>query len=1152
MHKAESLLDNDLNPLDNRRRKWDIGGWTCGAEEINQGGARMGAKVTVVAGPARSGKTERLLARYRGALAERAEPGRVLWIAPTQRVATQLRDRLLSAELPGCFSPGITNFAGFANSILQASTLEIRPISPQLKRQLLRRLIDAALDGGKLDHFKAIAATDGLVDLVADFISELKRLEIWPEHLEQACRQRGVSAKDRELVQLYTDYQAALMRHNLFDQEGRYWTARELLQDGQRRPYEHLELIVVDGFTDLTRTQHEMLQLLAERVEQLFVTLPLEEAPLRDDLFARSTETLQKLRTSHPQLEVESLARRAGDWPALAHLERDLFKSPHDLTPVAGVERIEILACSRQIGEVQTIGRRIKQLIVEQHVRPGEIAVVFRSLGDVAPLVRETFTELGLPFAIEASQTLDQAPIVKALASLLRLELDDWPFRQVLALWSNNYFRPELPEWNEMPTRTAVERLVRELQLPSGRKALLEHCQRWAQLGEPQGDQSEVAWSEWVEHRTGDAQRALPIVRWLTDAFAQLPRKATQTQWGVALAQLAQRTGMLRGLDNARDTSEAARMDRIAWERLQKDMAAGDRLAEWLGEAPPELNLDQALKLMLNLLRWESLPRAHDESGRVRVMSAPSVRRVQISHLFFAGLSERAVPPADREDRLYSEADYSRLIESGLPLVDRRMRSQSEMLLFYEVLTRPTQQLVLSYPALDEKAQPLSPSSYLLEVERACGEGAIPRVDDPDLSPVPRKPATPLCPVDWRVRAVDALLQGEPQLLAGLLQAEPTPGLGDHCLAALQVTHERQRGDSFGPYEGILTSAAAKERLAARFGPDYLWSPSRLEQYAGCPYQFFLQRVLRLEPVAELALETDYMKRGQLLHDALSVVHRQLNEHDGRPTSPGEQDDAAFLKRFGEVLEQLIAGQQRSGELDAAQHEIDRRLLGQWGEQYQEQHRKYDACWSEMERPLAPAHFEVRFGPANRTQQDDEDVISTDEPFLFDLGDEQLQIIGRIDRIDVGQMAGQPVFNVLDYKSGAAASLRNADIEAGLALQLPLYVMAAEQLLLAERGAVPWRTAYWFVRETGYSERRALKMYEQGDGRLEPSTDWLQLQETVRRKVRGLVDGIRGAEFPMASADEKCTSRCDFRTVCRVHQTRALKKTWPPQKAAAR
>jgi hypothetical protein len=60
------------------------------------------------------------------------------------------------------------------------------------------------------------------------------------------------------------------------------------------------------------------------------------------------------------------------------------------------------------------------------------------------------------------------------------------------------------------------------------------------------------------------------------------------------------------------------------------------------------------------------------------------------------------------------------------------------------------------------------------------------------------------------------------------------------------------------------------------------------------------------------------------------------------------------------------------------------------------------------------------------------------------------------------------------------------------------------------------------------------------------SPDWRLLRETVVRRVFELVRGVRRGEFPLHSLDEHCTAFCDFRTVCRVHQVRALGKQWPP------
>jgi len=223
------------------------------------------ARLSLITGPAGSGKTERVLAVYRAALRE-GPPGTGLWLTPTWRSAAAARAALLSDMPDGCLAPGVMTFAKFAEAVLQVAPAVIRPLSGLMKRQLVRQILAAQHRAGRLEHFAPIADTSGLVDQVGDLIGELKRLEIWPAEFLRACEARGLRPKDRELFELYDAYQQQLLEHNLYDAEGRFWSARELLKRGQRRPFERLRLVVADGFTDFTRTQHEILELLAGRV----------------------------------------------------------------------------------------------------------------------------------------------------------------------------------------------------------------------------------------------------------------------------------------------------------------------------------------------------------------------------------------------------------------------------------------------------------------------------------------------------------------------------------------------------------------------------------------------------------------------------------------------------------------------------------------------------------------------------------------------------------------------------------------------------------------------------------------------------------------------------------------------------------------------
>jgi ATP-dependent helicase/DNAse subunit B len=340
----------------------------------------------------------------------------------------------------------------------------------------------------------------------------------------------------------------------------------------------------------------------------------------------------------------------------------------------------------------------------------------------------------------------------------------------------------------------------------------------------------------------------------------------------------------------------------------------------------------------------------------------------------------------------------------------------------------------------------------------------------------------------------------------------------------------------------MLTSDSARAALAARFGPERTFSATELERYAACPYRFFLDQVLRLEPLEELALAMDYLARGRRAHELLAIFHRRLNQQRGGPASPAEgaDDDCQHLLR--QTLDELYA-QPAAGPMRAALEEIDRRLLTRWIADYRRQHAAYDALWEGFDGPPRPAHFEISFGREVRAESD---PASTTQP--LELGDkrQQVRLAGSIDRIDLGRVAGQQVFNIVDYKTGGSAPLTADAVARGYALQLPIYALAAEQLLLADRGATGWQAGYWQLKDHGFKARQALRLGARHAGGVGPDAAWEELRRAAVAAVLSLVRGMRGGQFPVFNEDLRCTGYCSFHTVCRIHQIRSLEKTWQP------
>jgi ATP-dependent helicase/DNAse subunit B len=1080
-----------------------------------------------------------------------------------------VRDQIIDRGIGACLEPGVLTFDELATRIAAASQLKTRPVSAAVERELLRRVVAAALAAGGLKFYGEAAGRAGFVDSLAEHFRELNRRDIRPAAYARIAASRGQEPRRQELARLYSDYEARQAAHGLVDGEGRYWAARDALASGDCPRFEKLELIVVDGFTDFTRMQLEILGLLAQRAKQLYVSLPMDES--RADLFAKSTATLRDLQTRFGQLDFHRLPPRPGAVPALDHLAQNVFRHPHPPPPadaLASLGAIEIVEAASAQDEIVQLARRIKQQLAEKGselfcgesaaqrdsenktvltpfsagaTKPGNIVVVFRSVAEAAPRIEAVFRQFGIPFAIESSPRIARAAVFRTLAALLQLDVDDWPFRRVVSVVTNNSLSALADD-----SRRAADWLVRDLQVAKGRRRLLELVDGLAAQQE-----SAAQFSDHHQRRIKAAASARLALSQLAAALDRLPQTATATEWCAALEGLSTELGF-----------SPAEMDRAAWQAVVANFAALEQLDAWLGQPPRKLNRRELLALLIEVATHEDLPQPYDETGRVRILSAKRARGVSARHLYLAGLSEQAFPAPVPAGRLAGDAEYRFLSRaahqqqegsgggsagSGDPRTtgqgsgeDSAPHSQEEMLLFYEVLSRADQTLTISYPAMDEKAQELPPSPYVVELKRIFGESEQQlRCAKPQLSPVPHVAASlrdanrvseRLVHVgDWRLQAVAEAIapDGDQRLLAGLLSHPSTRPLGQAIDAGIRIVQARAQGEKFGPSEGLLASPAVTARLAERFGPLHRWSPSQWETYAACPFRFFLQSVLKLEPLGDLALETDYARRGSRLHAVLAAFHRGWAA--ARESLPaGEDAETQFKRYFGRMIDEQVAASPHAG-IDAALLELDRRQILKWADRHFEHHNKYQSVWTDRCVPMQPSHLEFRFG-SSRPDDKDADPESHRDVFTLEIGGEQVRVTGQIDRVDVGTLDGKTVFNVIDYKSGGA-KLDPKQLATGQQLQLPIYMEAAKKLLFAG-GAAPLAGSYWTMGR-GFDAKGAL------DG-----AEWSTLQESVHALIRQFIDDIRHGNFPVASRDDKCTSYCDFSLVCRIGQARSANKLW--------
>ena len=443
-------------------------------------------------------------------------------------------------------------FQDFVEEIIRVNDPQAKPLSGVQRRLLAEELVADLHFDKKLSHFERIIDTRGFADAVFALLAELKENEIWPDQLAEVAGQRG--PKVEQCVRIYQRYQEQLIRNSLYDLEGRFWYARDLLLRGLFQPFEGIRAVFVDGFTRFTRTQHEILETLAGRVGELWIALPDEPGEIRSELFAQPRTTLQKLELLNPQVErlPPAIDRPAG----LAHLERQLFR------PLRTVERSENAdglydRSTRHDWRNPAGSPRNQAIVVGRRARAGHSGDTGRRATLRRPGgARKVFAEYGIPVDIEGAEPLLRNPAIATLLCALRLPEDDWPFAGVTGPpLRSGYFQPDWLETRSDPNIAQhAEALLRLLGEPRDRQAYLRAVDLWADHP-PKGLEDEEAEELLVLLRIHElAKRCRLFLQRFFRAWENVPLRmplAEQTTW---LRQFADDLGLFRAVAPDRAT----------------------------------------------------------------------------------------------------------------------------------------------------------------------------------------------------------------------------------------------------------------------------------------------------------------------------------------------------------------------------------------------------------------------------------------------------------------------------------------------------------------------------------------------------------------------------------------------------------------------
>ena len=966
-------------------------------------------------GPSGSGKSHRIYEEIMQRAAE--EPGsNFLIIVPDQFTMQTQKDLVMRSDRDGILNIDVLSFGRLSHRILEEVGTKEMPVLDDTGKSLVLQKVAADLKE-QLPAMGSLLHKQGYIHEVKSAISEFMQYGISTQDMDKlitSAQKRGALAmKLKDLKTLYRGFQDYIRDHFITTEE----TLDVLRRSLSKSKILKGSVVVFDGFTGFTPIQNRLIQELMRVCAETIVTVTIGvgEDPYKMDgeqkLFHLSKKTVADLEKLAAEAEVErgedlfvkGGPNRFAKAPALHYLEQNLFRYQYE--PYAGEQQeIHMFEALSPREEVHQTALYIRHLIREQGMTYRDIAVVIGDLEGYASYVETEFGQLEIPCFLDRTRGIVLNPMIEYIKSALQLYIKDFSYDTVFHFLRSgmaDISREEIDELENYVIRTGAR----------GYRTYSRLFTRRTEEMQGNAEGSEQAEEKTMERLNRIRQQFMDAVEILHmgsqekagDYVSHLYDFLEQNQVQQKLLNYQQQFEKEGDLSRAR---EYAQIYRLVMDLL-------DQVYELLGEEEiSRQEFADILEAGFGEITVGTIPQNVD---RIVVGDMERTRLKQVKVLFFLGVNDGSIPKNASKGGIISDMDREFLIESGTEMAPSpRQQMYIQRLYLYLNMTKPSEQLYLSYAKVNSEGKGIRPS-YLIDTVRKLF---------PAMSVEYPQNRSRLEQIEGRQEGARYLAEELREYVEGTLPEEERQDF--------YLMYRAYEADAAG--RDLLTRAAFRRyresglsRIVARalYGQQLENSVSRLETYAACACRHFLQYGLSLQEREEFGFEASDM--GTVYHAVLENFAGKLAESnltwwdftEDFAAKAVKESVEAYAATYGETV--LYSSARNEYAITRMSRILTRTVLTL------QKHLKQGS--------FQPDDYELSFRFA-----EDLDSIHVD---LSE--DEKMHLQGRIDRIDVSEDAEHVYVKVIDYKSGN----RKFDLAAlyyGLQLQLVVYMNAAMEM----------------------------------------------------------------------------------------------------------
>ncbi len=824
------------------------------------------------------------------------------------------------------------------------------------------------------------------VEIVDKMFTEFKKHNISCQDLKELkLEEPYTSLKLNDIRLLYEKYQERLT--NCFMDEN-----DELTRLGQNIKYSTMfenSIIYIDDFFGFTPQEYVIFGELLKKCEEMTVAITLDNIEStqnkENDIFyfnrvyaKKILEIAKKQNCKMELIYLDKIYRFKTD--ELSILEENLCQSNQKCQKET--ENIELFLANNPYSEVENVAKKIYDLVKNHNYKYREIAMIVNDMENYAEDTKAIFAKYEIPIFIDEKKDLNQNILMKYMLALLDIFTSNWSYESVF-----NYLKIGL------------------LNLDFYTICVLEnYCKKWGIRGtkwqkpfsyEPLNDVQEML--EKIRR-----QIVLPLMQF-KQGFMENKTVLELTQ---NIYQFLLENKIIENLDKKIKECQNLEVSNEYNTSYKILVSILEEMVNLFGEE--KVTFEKYKELLMIGIQTSELGKIPATQDQVILGDADRTRSHKIKVLFVLGMNDGIFPKVNKQEGYLNDGDRILLEENGIQLAKTSLDSVYESQFnLYRTLTVPEEKLFLSYCSSDKDGKSMRPSIMVKKLKRIFPKLTL---------------KSDMISKQYVITNEKATFEEALQVYQQYLDGEK---IEEKWKELLCYFYQKRKKEFLRAISGMNYTNKAEtislSNIQKMYGINLKTTISRLENYRKCPFSFHMTYGLKLKENDSFQMST--IDTGSFMHEVIDLFFEHIDDNN---LDLKYMEEKEIQKILGKIIDEILQTSRYYIFSSSAKFRMMTRRL----KKVVLQSMNY-IIYSLKYSDFKPIGHEVEFG--NHGQY---------KPIRLQLDSgEKIEIVGKIDRVDVGKLNEKEYVRIIDYKSQVKRLDLNQVIN-GLQIQLITYLDA--------------------------------------------------------------------------------------------------------------